>query len=258
MKGEKTTKKIYIDPGHGGENPGASYNGRKESADVYNMALKVRELLEKQNGISVYLSRTADTDPSLMSRTAEANNLGADYFLSIHRNAFYPNKATGIEAWVISTADTDGRAVNKAKTLVDGLCSVTGLKNRGVKKGAPSYTDYAVNRYSKAYSCLLELGFIDNDTDNRQWDMCFDEMAESIAKSLCEIVGEKYVEQYIVGDVDGDGTVTVNDARTALRAAVKLETLSAEQQKRADTDNNGEIDVADARMILRKSVGLDN
>lgn len=258
MKGEKTTKKIYIDPGHGGENPGASYNDRKESVDVYNMALKVRELLEKQNGISVYLSRTADTDPSLMSRTAEANNLGADYFLSIHRNAFYPNKATGIEAWVISTADTDGRAVNKAKTLVDGLCSVTGLKNRGVKKGAPSYTDYAVNRYSKAYSCLLELGFIDNDTDNRQWDMCFDEMAESIAKSLCEIVGEKYVEQYIVGDVDGDGTVTVNDARTALRAAVKLETLSAEQQKRADTDNNGEIDVADARTILRKSVGLDN
>lgn len=88
--------------------------------------------------------------------------------------------------------------------------------------------------------------------------MCFDEMAQSIAKSLCEIVGEKYVEQFVVGDVDGDGTVSVNDARTALRAAVKLETLSDEQKKRADTDNNGEIDVADARDILRKAVGLDN
>jgi N-acetylmuramoyl-L-alanine amidase len=258
VKGEKTTKKIYIDPGHGGDNPGATYKDRKESVDVCNMALKVRELLEKQNGISVKLSRTADTDPALTARTTDANNWGADYFLSIHRNAFYPNKATGIEAWVISTADTDGKAVNKAKTLVDGLCAVTGLKNRGVKKGAPRYTDYAVNRYSKAYSCLLELGFVDNDTDNSRWDMCFDEMAQSIAKSISEIVGVKYVEQFAAGDVDGDGTVSVNDARTALRAAVKLETLSDEQKKRADTDNSGEIDVTDARAILRKAVGLDN
>ncbi|MBQ6864288.1 MAG: leucine-rich repeat protein, partial [Clostridia bacterium] len=61
----------------------------------------------------------------------------------------------------------------------------------------------------------------------------------------------------ILGDVDGDNEVTSSDARLALRAAVKLETLTEAQTKAADADKNGEIEAADARLILRAAVGLE-
>ena len=59
-----------------------------------------------------------------------------------------------------------------------------------------------------------------------------------------------------LGDVDGNGDVNSADARLALRAAVGLETFSAEQTARADVDANGDVNAADARTILRAAVGL--
>lgn len=61
---------------------------------------------------------------------------------------------------------------------------------------------------------------------------------------------------YELGDVDRDGKVTVNDARTVLRVAVGLEMISAEGKKLADADSDGSVTVADARTILRMAVGL--
>ena len=62
-----------------------------------------------------------------------------------------------------------------------------------------------------------------------------------------------------MGDIDNNGEVDVNDARTALRAAVGLEELTAGSLSflAADADKNGEIGVEDARMILRSAVGLE-
>ena len=64
-------------------------------------------------------------------------------------------------------------------------------------------------------------------------------------------------QQYITGDVNGDGKVTSGDARLALRAAVKLDKLNEEQTKAADTDKDGNIRSSDARKILRVAVKLD-
>ena len=61
----------------------------------------------------------------------------------------------------------------------------------------------------------------------------------------------------ILGDVDGDGLIKSADARLALRASVKLETLTDEQLKLADVDCSGDIKAADARSILRAAVGLE-
>ncbi len=58
------------------------------------------------------------------------------------------------------------------------------------------------------------------------------------------------------GDVDGDGVITANDARTALRASVGLDTLTLQQESAADVDGSGVITAGDARIILRRSVGL--
>ncbi len=60
----------------------------------------------------------------------------------------------------------------------------------------------------------------------------------------------------IPGDVDGNGKISANDARITLRASVKLENLTSEQQMLADIDNNNRITATDARALLRISVGL--
>ena len=93
-------KKIYIDPGHGGANPGATYGKRKESEDVYKLAADVAARLGEIADLQVKVSRTNYADPRLTERCAAANAWGADYFISIHRNAFKPNGASGVEAWI--------------------------------------------------------------------------------------------------------------------------------------------------------------
>jgi hypothetical protein len=61
----------------------------------------------------------------------------------------------------------------------------------------------------------------------------------------------------VKGDVDGDGVVSVADARQILRYATKLDTPTEAQKKIADIDGDGEVDVEDARLALRLAVGLD-
>lgn len=65
-----------------------------------------------------------------------------------------------------------------------------------------------------------------------------------------------WVKYLKMGDIDGDGKVTTKDARTALRASIGLEQLSATQTMCADFDFDGKVGTADARKVLRLSVGL--
>lgn len=185
------SKKIYIDAGHGGDSIGAVYKGRKEQDDCLRLALAVGKLVQAQ-GVTVKYSRTTDVNPDLTGRCNEANNWGADYFISIHRNAFEANQAQGVEAYVYSKCTVGGVTYNKAKVIVDDVCAATGFKNRGVKRGAPKYTDFAVNWVTKMSSCMLECGYIDSDADNKIFDSKFDAMAEAIAKGLCAAVGVTY------------------------------------------------------------------
>lgn len=248
-------KKIYIDPGHGGKSIGAAYNGRKEQDDCLRLSLAVKNILLTQKGVAVMLSREDDTDPDIINeRAKKANEWGADYFCSIHRNASTPNRAKGVEAWCYSKCAIGGATYNKAARLVNDLCAVTDFVNRGTKIGAPNYADYAVNRYTEMSSCLLEVGFIDNETDNVIFDAFFADIALSIAKSLLKNVGLEYKAPVIKGDADGDGKITAADARLILRAAVGLEEVPLE---RGDMDGDGKITAADAREVLRDSVGLE-
>lgn len=185
--------KIYIDAGHGGDSIGATYKGRREQDDCLRLALAAGRLVAAQ-GITVKYSRTTNVNPDLTGRCKEANSWGADYFISIHRNAFKPNQAQGVEAYVYSKCKVGGSTYNKAKVIVGDLCAATGFANRGVKLGAPSYPDFAVNRITNMDSCLLECGFIDSDADNKIFDTKFDAMALAIAKGLCAAVGVTYKE----------------------------------------------------------------
>ena len=77
---------------------------------------------------------------------------------------------------------------------------------------------------------------------------------------VCTVCGEEKtvdVPAPVYGDIDGDGKVTANDARLALRASVQLETLTYAQIVAGDIDHTGAVESADARYILRFAVALD-
>lgn len=182
------SKKVCLDCGHGGSDPGAVKGSRTEKADVLRLGLKVRDLLTAA-GINVVLTRTADESVSINDRCKIANAAKCDYFLSIHRNAATPD-AVGNEIWVHSQAVA--HVVDKAQKILNAVCAVAG-KNRGVKKGAAgNYTDYSVNRDTDMPSALLELGFITSDTDNKYFDTHFDAYAKAIAKGVCAALGVDY------------------------------------------------------------------
>ena len=80
--------KIFIDPGHGGSDPGTTGNGLKEKELTLEIAIHIKNLLlSEYNNVTVKMSRTDDSYLTLTERTNEANAWGADYFLSIHINA---------------------------------------------------------------------------------------------------------------------------------------------------------------------------
>ena len=186
--------KIFIDAGHGGSSIGASYKGRKEQDDCLRLALAVKEKLLTQKNVEVMLSRENDTNPSISKRCGMANQWGADFFISIHRNAFKLNKATGAEIWIYSNCKKGGETYSKAEKVLKSLCDATGYKNRGVKLGAPSYADFGVNLGTKMHSCLIEVGFIDNENDNAIFDSKIFEMAKAIAKGIVEANSGSWVE----------------------------------------------------------------
>lgn len=69
--------------------------------------------------------------------------------------------------------------------------------------------------------------------------------------------GDRDEDGYLRGDVNGDGKVTASDARTALRVAAGLVSVSLEEFKRADLNSDGEVYASEARTILRIAAGLE-
>lgn len=107
VSGEKYV--VVIDPGHGGKDPGAvSNDGQLREKEVtLKIADRVKERLEKNYpGITVALTRKEDTFLPLQERTACANSLNADLFVSIHCNAAEDASSRGIETYYLSKASS--------------------------------------------------------------------------------------------------------------------------------------------------------
>lgn len=116
-----TIKKIVLDPGHGGKDPGAiGISGKNyEKTLTLKVAKKVKKILEENLDVEVYLTRNEDKFVSLQDRTIAANTMEADLFVSIHFNAHNNSKANGIEVYYLSTAKTDeARAVEALENSV--------------------------------------------------------------------------------------------------------------------------------------------
>ena len=155
--GSGKIKKIVIDPGHGGSDPGAiGPTGLKEKDVVLNVSLKLRDIL-KDKGLSVVMTRTTDIYLTLEERTRISNSSGADYFLSVHANSFSNPSSNGTETFSYSST---GMGADVAKLIQSKLVNANGLTNRGFKTAS-----YYVIRYNNLPSSLVELAFISNPNE---------------------------------------------------------------------------------------------
>ena len=107
-------RKIVLDPGHGGKDPGAiGSSGIAEKDVVLAVATKLAQRLKTELGVQVVLTRNDDRFVPLEDRTALANNEDADLFISLHVNASPNSEARGIETYYLDNT-TDEAAIRLA------------------------------------------------------------------------------------------------------------------------------------------------
>lgn len=172
-----------IDAGHGGEDPGAVFEGRREKDDALRLALAVGEILE-DNGVDVMYTRVTDVYDTPQEKAEIANRSEADYLVSIHRNAMpVPGTASGIMSLVYENGGTAGRlGANINRELAQ-----TGFADLGVVERP----GLIILRRSGMPAVLVEAGFIDNPEDNALFDRQFQEVAEDIAGGILETIREE-------------------------------------------------------------------
>lgn len=177
--------RLCFDYGHGGADSGACYKGRKESNDVLSLGKAVAAEV-RRHGITVDETRTSDATVSLNDRSNFENRNAYDYFISFHRNAYKPQKANGAETYTYLSASTKAKAL--AEKIQAGLVSI-GFINRGVKTA-----NYHVLRETICPAVLIEMGFIDNSSDNDLFDSKRNEIVKAIAKAILSQLGIVYKE----------------------------------------------------------------
>lgn len=214
---------MVIDPGHGGNHPGAiGSGGLREKDVVLDIALKLRKILQ-DNGLTVYLTREKDVDIPLENRPLIAMQKEATVFISIHTNSAMQkgsSTAKGIETYVLNSryigasakdvADRENKAsqfyhyeddilnqiiadleesasigfsLDFAEIVQKRLVQNTGLENRGVKQ-APFIVLKGVNMAA----ILIEVGFISNPNEEKL--LKTPEFREKVAQALNQAVLE--------------------------------------------------------------------
>ncbi len=108
---------VAIDPGHGGEDPGAvGPSGLKEKDVVLSIGLQLRDRINATPGMRAYMTRDSDYFVPLGERVRRARRVQADLFVSIHADAFYTPQARGASVYALST---QGASSSAARWMAD-------------------------------------------------------------------------------------------------------------------------------------------
>lgn len=171
---------------HGGGDPGAVYQKRQEKDDTLRMTLAVGEILER-NGIDVVYTRTTDVYQTPFEKAKLANESGADYFISFHRNSSpRENQYNGVEVLLY---DKSGIKYDMAKNILGAMGEI-GFREIGVKERP----GLVVLRRTKMPALLVEAGFINSDKDNQIFEERFEEMAQAVAGAILGTLTGETVE----------------------------------------------------------------
>ena len=184
---QKYEKVIVIDAGHGAHDPGARVGSLQEKDLNLKFALALRQALANDPSIKVYMTRTDDTFLELNERTAFANSIDPDLFISLHINSADNLSASGIETYYTTKEDTRNKIF--ATIVQNALVNTFGTRNRGVKSNT-----YIVTKNTNAPAILIEIGFISNEQDRQM--MISDGFAEQYANVLYQCILEYYDQGY--------------------------------------------------------------
>lgn len=175
--------KICIDPGHGGKDPGAVGPGGTKEKDV---ALAVAKYLEQELSPLAKISLTRKTDEyrSLQERSALANSIGADYFISIHCNAASDRAANGTETLIYGQG---GEAEKLGAKVQSRVVATLGTRDRGIK----ARPELHVLARTKMPAILVELAFISNPLEERMLanPATQQKAARAIAEGVADYLG---------------------------------------------------------------------
>lgn len=185
-------KTIYIDPGHGGRDPGAIYKDTKESNINLEISKELKQILE-QNGAKVYLTRTGDYDISkpnatnhkksdLGERARLINESNCDIYISIHLNSDPSPTWQGTQIFYTTKNENNQNLAQitqeKFKQNLNSQRKIKQLKNM-----------YMFDRIEKP-GILVEAGFISNEND--RYKLKQKDHQKKIAQTITESIIEYF------------------------------------------------------------------
>ena len=231
---------IVLDPGHGGNDGGASANGLTESALTLSIAKYCKAALQQYSGVTVYMTRESDVYVDLKARTDYAKSVGADAIVSIHINSADASSANGAEVWYPNNSsyknELHGSGASLSQSILNKLTAL-GLSDRGIKTrdygdggSEPRYEDgsmsdyYAIIRRARQNGYLgiiVEHAFITNPNDAAflGQDSNLRRLGEADAEGIADAFGltKGHWEQdsegkwrYFVNDIAQTGWICVN------------------------------------------------
>ena len=164
-------KILVIDLGHGGKDAGTFSGDSKvfEKDTVLDFGLKLKDFFDEQKDIKVYFTRLSDVYLYRRPRADLANNLDADFFLSVHNNNYTVhgtpidfNEVRGSEIHYNEKINNTKVSSKRFATLIlDNICNTINTKKRGVVEGSKYY----VLGHTTMPSALLEIGYLTNKED---------------------------------------------------------------------------------------------
>ena len=171
--------KIFINPGHGGDDPGACGNGLREADVALNIGKRVENYL-RAVGYDVKLFQF----DGLQEICADCNAWGADLFVSIHCNA---GGGTGTETFYFEYSTAGKRLADCIqKQVVNSL----GTVDRGLKTKISGGYDVYVTKYTDCPAVLVETAFIDNPDDAKLLVDKEDDFARAIARGVTDFAAK--------------------------------------------------------------------
>ncbi|MBQ8815386.1 MAG: N-acetylmuramoyl-L-alanine amidase [Lachnospiraceae bacterium] len=217
---ETVTKEhiVWLDAGHGGDDWGSAEwvrneagqiidaNGKatteeaadgqwvvREKHDTLDLSLLIQQELEAR-GVTVIMTRTDDTYVHRFDRAAQANESGAECFVSIHRNYMLGDREQcGIEAWLvneITRAEKPGKEKDEDLTgfIFDELTALGDKTNGilGIFKETDPTQDISVLFRTNMPAVLLEMGYMSNDSDNEKYELYMQDYAVAIADGIVQ------------------------------------------------------------------------
>ena len=176
---------VVVDPGHGGNDPGAiGIGGIQEKEIVLDISQQVTSLLQQQ-GIQGILSRTDDTEIDLEPRVALAERVNATLFVSIHANAIDMSRpdVNGIETYYFDKGENLARAIHRS------ILETTGARDRRVRQAR-----FYVIRKTSMPSVLVEVGFVTGAEDAAKLsDPAYrSQMANAIVRGILQYLRQGY------------------------------------------------------------------